>query len=87
MLGGVHSVPEGTFHPQLLCTPFSRHAILTDHDGAACVSYSVLVITSPARGHLAGVSLETQQGPKEAADKVRVVLAYLVVTNWKFLLL
>lgn len=87
MLGGVRSVPEGTFLPQLLCTPFSRHAIPIDSDGAACGSCSVLVITSPARGHLADVSLETQQGPKEAAGKVRVVLAYLVVTKWKLLLL
>lgn len=50
------------------------------------VSYSVLVITGPARGHLAGVSLKTQGGPKEAAGKVRVVLAYPVVTKWKVFL-
>lgn len=48
---------------------------------------TLLAITRPARGHLAGVSLETKQGPKEAAGKIRVVLASLVVTKWKFLLL
>lgn len=33
------------------------------------------------------VCLWGQRGPKEAAGTVRVVLAYLVVTKWKFLLL
>lgn len=62
MLGSVHSVPEGAFQPKLLCTRFSGFAIPIDSDGAACISYSVLVITSPARGHLAGMSLETHWG-------------------------
>lgn len=83
----VRTLPEGAFRPQLLCTRFSRYTVLTDSGGAACVSSSVLVITSPAKGHLAGVSLVTQRGPKEAAGKVRVVLACLAVTKCKFLLL
>lgn len=48
-----------------------------------CLRSLLSVITSPAKGHLDGVSLETQEGPKEAAGTVRVVLACPVVTKWK----
>jgi hypothetical protein len=81
MLGDVHSVPEGAFQPKLLCTRFCRYVIPIDRDGAACIAYSVLVVTSPDKRHLAGVSLESQGAPKEVAGKIWVVLAYLVMTR------